>query len=55
MQQGDEEEIEGVIVLLWLKSGQFIAILVCKLCNIPNSRQFLTWVSLYFIGLLLSH
>lgn len=31
------------------------AILVCKLRNIPNSRQFLTRVSLYSTGLFLSH
>lgn len=31
------------------------AILVCKLRNIPNSRQFLTRVSLYSTGLFLSY
>lgn len=35
-QEGDEEEIEGVIVLQWLKSGQFLCV-SCVIFPIQDS------------------
>jgi len=41
-----EKGTEGLSDSVWLRTEQFTAILVCKLCNIPMSGQSLVWVSL---------